>query len=64
MRTHKQPPDPVHMGGMAKGEEYALKHGKEPGRGGKHYRSARDATSINPSLRKPIDPAMPDLPPQ
>ena len=63
MQTFKKPPEPVHLSGMKKGEEYALAHGKEPGRGGHHYRDARDSTSINPSARQPIHPAMPNLPP-
>lgn len=63
MRLQKRPPDPIHISGTAKGEEYALEHGKEPGRGGRQYRSARDSTGINASLRRPIHPAMPDIPP-
>ncbi|HTL15846.1 MAG TPA: hypothetical protein VL793_01345 [Patescibacteria group bacterium] len=63
MRLRLKPPDPVHLAGMEKGEEYALQHGKEPGRGGRQYRSARDATGINASQRQPIHPAMPNIPP-
>jgi hypothetical protein len=48
---------------MEKGEEYALQHGKEAGRGGRQYRSARDSTGINADQRRPIHPAMPDIPP-
>lgn len=63
MQNHRKPPDPVHVGGMHKGEEHALKKGHEPGRGGKQYRIARDSTGINPENRKPILPAMPNIPP-
>lgn len=64
MRLRPKPPEPVHLNGMKKGEEYALEHGREPGRGDRrHYRTARDSTSINPSHRGPIHPAMPDIPP-
>ncbi|HZR15950.1 MAG TPA: hypothetical protein VFE51_01365 [Verrucomicrobiae bacterium] len=63
MRLRSKPPEPVHLAGMEKGEEYTLKHGKEHGRGGRQYRSARDATGINAEQRRPIHPAMPDIPP-
>ena len=64
MRRHEKPPDPVHVPGMKKGEEHVLEHGHEPGRGNRgQYRSARDSTSINPSQRSPIHPAMPSIPP-
>ena len=64
MRTHKEPPQPVHISGMHKGEELVLEKGREAGRGGEdQYRSARDSTSINPESRQPIDPAMPNIPP-
>jgi len=60
----KQPLKPVHVGGVIKGEEYSIRVGKESGRGGrKSYRSARDATSIDPAEREPIDPSMPNIPP-
>ena len=53
-----------HMVGTQKGEERVRRHGREPGRTqGKGVRTARDATSINPSARDPIDPRMPHLPP-
>jgi hypothetical protein len=61
-----QPPAPVHVRGTAKGEERTLTHGKEPGRSENDqngYRSARDATSINPEHMRPIDPRMPNMPP-
>lgn len=59
-----QPPNPVHIPGTSKGEELSVHQGKEPGRGsGKHYRSSRDSTGINPEDRKPIHPDMPELPP-
>jgi hypothetical protein len=63
MRLRLKPPEPIHQQGMKKGEEYALEHGKEPGRGGRQYRSARDSTGINASQHGPIDPAMPNIPP-
>lgn len=63
MSWTKRPPEPVHIKGTKKGEEYTLEHGKEPGRGGRQYRMARDSTSINPSQHEPIHPAMPSLPP-
>jgi hypothetical protein len=62
----RQPPQPVHVRGTSKGEELALREGREPGRderGSQDYRSARDSTSINPKHRDPIDPRMPNLPP-
>ena len=64
MSTNNQPAKPVHVSGTIRGEELALREGKEPGRGEKkHYRSARDATGINPEDSEPIDPAMPSIPP-
>jgi hypothetical protein len=58
------PPKPVHVPGMRKGEEEALK-GREPGRSPdrKNYRSARDSTGINPGHHGPILPVMPSIPP-
>lgn len=63
--SRNKPPVPVHVPGIAKGEEYSIKEGKEPGRGcgPNQYRSARDATSINSKLRNPILSSMPDIPP-
>lgn len=65
MRFHNKPPQPVHVPGTIQGEELAIHKGREPGRqvGRKYYRSARDATSVNPDQRNPIDPAMPNIPP-
>ena len=63
MRTYSKPPQPVHVSGMKRGEEFVLEKGREPGRGGRQYRSARDATGINPASHQPIDPAMPSIPP-
>jgi hypothetical protein len=63
MPKYKRPPQPVHVKGIHKGEEYALENGREPGRGGDPYRSSRDATSIDPEGRRPIHPAMPEIPP-
>ncbi len=55
---------PAHTPGTPKGEERVTRHGREPGRQEKRVaRTARDATSINPKAREPIDPAMPHLPP-
>lgn len=54
-----------HAVGTQKGEEWVKDYGREPGR---HedppHRTARDATSVNPTGRKPILPSMPHLPPQ
>ena len=64
MNTNQPPPEPNHIPGTSKGEEMTLINGKEPGRGvGKHYRSARDSTGINPKSREPIHPDMPSMPP-
>ncbi len=52
----------AHMPGTKRGEEWAWDGKKEPGREG-NVRTARDATSINPKSRAPIDPRMPHLPP-
>ena len=52
---------PSHTPGTTRGED-ALRKGAEPGREG-GTRTARDATSINPSAREPIDPRMPHMPP-
>jgi hypothetical protein len=62
--THKNP-QPVHIAGMPKGEQFATDKGQEPGREGKgvQYRGARDSTGINPDDRKPIHPKMPSIPP-
>ena len=55
---------PSHTPGTPRGEELVRKHGRESGRDGPAGgRTARDATSINPSARAPIDPRMPHLPP-
>lgn len=55
---------PTHTPGTPRGEEIVRRHGREPGRDiGNGGRWARDATSINPEARVPIDPHMPDLPP-
>jgi hypothetical protein len=52
----------AHTEGTKRGEEWAYEGRKEPGREG-HGRTARDATSVNPKARQPIDPRMPNLPP-
>lgn len=51
----------AHTPGVHKGEEWALRE-REPGRVGPS-RTARDATSLNPERRDPIDSRMPYLPP-
>ena len=63
MQKNRKPLEPVHVQGMHRGEEVALEKGREPGRGGKPYRMARDSTGINPELHVPIHPAMPNIPP-
>jgi hypothetical protein len=53
-----------HTPGTPKGEERVRAAGREPGREDlMHGRGARDATSIDPAAREPIDPRMPHLPP-
>jgi hypothetical protein len=55
---------PAHTPGTPKGEERLRREGPEPGReGNRTGRTARDATSINPKAREPIDPRMPHMPP-
>ena len=64
MKKRYQPPEPVHVEGIHKGEEHVLTQGHEHGRGCVgSYRSARDSTSINPGSHAPIHPAMPSIPP-
>jgi hypothetical protein len=64
MKRFRKPPNPEHVPGIHRGEEYATKEGREAGRGCPgQYRSARDSTSINPGKHAPIHPAMPSLPP-
>jgi hypothetical protein len=65
MKVLKDPPEPTHVAGTQKGEELSQKRGQEPGReaNAHGYRHARDATSINPKQREPIDPRMPEIPP-
>jgi hypothetical protein len=63
MNTHKHPPQPVHQNGIKKGEEAVYHQGREAGRGGRQYRSARDSTGINSANREPIHPDMPNIPP-
>jgi hypothetical protein len=64
MNKKYKPPEPNHVSGVHKGEEYALEKGREHGRGcAGQYRSARDSTSINPEKHGPIHPAMPSIPP-
>lgn len=55
---------PAHTPGAPRGEEMVRRLGREPGRENRRVaRTARDATSINPEARAPIDPRMPHLPP-
>ena len=55
---------PSHTPGTPRGEELVRDYGREDGRKGPGSgRTARDATSINPQDREPIDPKMPHLPP-
>ena len=63
MQRNKKPLAPVHIEGMHRGEETALEKGREPGRGGRQYRIARDATGINAEDHRPIHPAMPNITP-
>jgi hypothetical protein len=64
MARDVQPDLPSHTPGTPKGEERVQRAGREPGREDtKIGRSARDATSISPEAREPIDPRMPHLPP-
>ncbi len=60
----KNPPRDIdaHMEGTKRGEDWTYMGSKEPGREG-IGRTARDATSVNPDKRAPIDPRMPHLPP-
>ncbi|HEY2154980.1 MAG TPA: hypothetical protein VGH33_05080 [Isosphaeraceae bacterium] len=53
---------PAHTPGTPRGEELVRIAGREPGRE-KGRRTARDATSVNPEAREPIDPRMPEMPP-
>jgi hypothetical protein len=64
-------PEPDHVPGTGKGEETALKEGREPGRedlGTSHAdrpagtRTGRDATTAAGD-EDPIDPASPPMPP-
>jgi hypothetical protein len=59
-----RPDLPSHTAGTPKGEERVRRAGREPGREDPRVgRTARDATSINPRARAPIDPRMPQMPP-
>ena len=62
----RRQPEPTHVPGTNKGEEMVANKGREAGReehDRRGYRSARDATSVNPEKRDPIDPRMPYMPP-
>ncbi len=62
--SKNDPPKPVHVSGIGKGEEKTMEEGREPGRGGaKSYRNARDSTAISADDRNPIHPDMPNIPP-
>jgi hypothetical protein len=55
---------PAHTPGTPRGEELVRRYGREEGRErAVPGRTARDATSVNPEAREPIDPRMPHLPP-
>lgn len=60
----KNPPPDIcsHIPGTMRGEEWERKGKREPGRE-ENRRTARDATSVNPKQRAPIDPRMPHMPP-
>ncbi len=60
----KNPPPDItaHTPGTKRAEEWTYEGKKEPGREGQG-RTARDATSVDPKSREPIDPRMPNLPP-
>lgn len=64
MVTTHNLPAPTHVGGIVKGEETALKKGREAGRTEEiPHRTARDSTGINARQREPIMPGMPHIPP-
>ena len=58
-------PAPTHVRGTNRGEQLVQQKGREPGRSKRDqkrgYRSARDATGVNP--QDPIDPHSPSMPP-
>jgi acetyl-CoA carboxylase alpha subunit len=59
-------PEPTHVFGTARGEELVKRRGREHGRSDRNprgYRDARDSTGLNAKQRRPIDPAMPEIPP-
>lgn len=56
--TNRKEELPSHVPFVQRGEEGGEEAGRENG-----TRTARDATSINPDDRGPIDPSMPHLPP-
>ena len=62
MKSHTTVPS--HVAGIHKGEETAIKHGREAGRNGRaSHRTARDSTGINAKSREPIVKGMPNIPP-
>jgi hypothetical protein len=65
MAAYDVTPDlPAHTPGTLKGEQFVQREGREPGREDPRFaRTARDATSINPQARAPIDSRMPEMPP-
>ncbi len=63
VKQEASPDAPAHSPSTSKGEEQSKEEGKEGGRDTEAGRTARDATSINPEDRAPIDPRMPDMPP-
>jgi hypothetical protein len=61
-----KPPEPTHVFGAARGEQLVKRRGRERGRSdhdAQGYRNARDSTGLNAKARRPIDPAMPNIPP-
>ena len=65
MSSNHKNPQPTHVAGMPKAEEFVTKHGREAGRAQSipQYRGSRDSTGINADERKPIHPKMPSIPP-
>jgi hypothetical protein len=62
----KSVPKTNHVSGTHEGNALVQSSGREAGRrgeDGKHYRSARDSTSINPEAADPLLPEMPNIPP-
>lgn len=55
---------PSHTTGTARGEEWVVRQGREPGRHDQPpMRTAADSSGVNAKHRGPIDPRMPHIPP-